>query len=86
MSTELGPLKDGEANTPFYGNGPYEGGNGSWTVQEDDAPNFKVPAQLSGSTLTGDLRNGPLSYVLGVTVARPPSLALFKPRVIQVYV
>ena len=45
LNTAFGPLKDGEPNTPFYGGGPQEGEDRIWMVNEEDAPNFKVPAQ-----------------------------------------
>ena len=45
LNTAFGPLKDGEPNTPFYGGGPQEGEDRIWMVHEEDAPNFKVPAQ-----------------------------------------
>ena len=46
FNTAFGPLKDGEPKTPFYGKGPQKCTNGNWTVEEDDAPSFRVPAQF----------------------------------------
>jgi hypothetical protein len=54
MNTAFGPVKDGDAGSPFYGDGPHKLKHTGWVVKEDDAPNFKVPAQFgpNNSTLT----------------------------------
>lgn len=46
MNTTWGPLKDGDADTPFYGNGTAARHGRTWTVTANDAPNFKVPMQF----------------------------------------